>query len=194
VGAIVLGGRNSRVGMAVSVGVEMPTGKPENGLGDGHFSGTTSLTLSVVPSTRWRVSLLLLDHLALGEPKVVDPSPERIPSPSATPQHLGSSPPVSNDPGALKPIAYGSVIGPHHAHELRARPSISYIWGPAYASVGAEVVGIVTEGGAWGPIALNAELGAYAIESVRVAFGGELAVGGEKRLPWQLSLRTEYLF
>ncbi len=145
---------------SVGLGLELPTGVVEDGLGGGHVELTPFLAVSSQLTARLLLTGLLSARLSLPDPD--DPT--------------SGDPP---EPGER--IAHGSVLAPHAPGELFARVGVSYVLeGVAYATLGADAIAPFADP-TRGPVLARAEVGVLPLDGIRVALGGDATVFGEAR-------------
>jgi hypothetical protein len=192
--ARVLDALGGRLNLLVGLGLEVPTGSTQEGLGDGHVMVSPQIGLIYTARNLFSLALTISDHI--GFERKADNVQEQGPAnqaPANQPMHggsHGSSPSgsiASNDKG-------GSVLAPHSEHEMRTQLTAMYQYRSLYGFVSPSAIIQWTAHDAFGPVELSGGLGVMPVPTARL----ELKVGaplyGEHRSNWRASLGVEFWF
>lgn len=141
--------------VSAGLGAELPTGDAARGLGGGHVELDPFLGVS---SAHGGVlgGELVLSGLVAGRLSLASGH-----------AHGGEAP--------------ASILAPHRERELASRLQLSWVRGRGYASLGAEVVTVLSGGDTLGPVTVLSEIGYRAGDHLRIAVGIDAAAAGEAR-------------
>lgn len=151
--------------LSTGLGLELPTGAPKVGLGNGHVELSPFVVASTSPTSWLTVYTVLTDAIALSKEHAHG---------AGFVGHMGES-----------------VLAPHSPHELRARLGVAAVVGASYLSIRSDGVVRWTEV-AGGPLTVGAEVGTRVHPNVRLALSVDVPVAGEHRYEWQTGLGASW--
>lgn len=183
-GAKVLAASDEESGFVLTtgLGIELPTGSTNDGLGNGHVEFSPFIATGLRPLDNVSLAATVTGRFSTGGSHAHEDSlygTSGVTHEDGEPGHAHALPAWLSDDGA----ADHSVLSPHAQHEMAVRLSGWYQFGPAYLGVGSEVTLQFTGESPWGPVLAIAELGVLVGET-QFSVALDLPIAGEHRYEW----------
>jgi hypothetical protein len=154
--------------VSAGLGVELPTGDDETGLGSGHVELTpfvaASTAMKLGDSNELVIFGLLSDRFSIASAHT----------------HDGTT--------------AGSVLAPHADHELFVRAAAAWVHGRHYVSAGIDGVAVLDAGVGAGPWLARFEAGRRIGDAFRLAAGIDVPFAGEERIDFSGRVAMAWMF
>jgi hypothetical protein len=169
--------------LAAGVGLELPSGSEDDGLSGGHLEGSPYIAAAFSPGAHLILDGSLAAHLSIEEGDATRRLTSSRLSSLGSPDAHAAPGPMGHGDGhdGERGISglHGSVIAPHHDHEIAPRLSATVVLGRAYLAGGLDAAFALGENGeTW---RARSGVGVLVAPTWRMAAGVDMHLGGERR-------------
>jgi hypothetical protein len=154
--------------LSLGLGVEIPVGDGDRGLGSGHFGLAPFVAASMSPLTNLVLFGIVSPVASLGE------------------HHHHSH-------GGDDVVPNVSVLAPHDQTELTGRAGAGYLLGRGYVSAGMDGAQPLGEAMLGANLTGRAEAGLIVQDGLRLALGLGVPIAGARRFDWRLRLELAWM-
>ncbi len=162
--------------LSAGLGVELPTGNSDHGLGGGHVELAPFVSGSAAPLEELVLFAAVAPLVSLGA------HADEHDHPTAKPHIEGTA-------TGLR----GSVLAPHNPRELAVNAGAAYLVGPAFVSAGLGLAAPLGDHELSTFVSSRLEIGVRVASGLRLLAGAELPVAGDRRFDWKGRLELMWL-